>query len=116
MKRAIILLCVVVSITNGCATRTGKLMVVGGVAGCSVGHNNGGHTVKGGLVGVVIGGLIGLAMDGWDLIHVSETSYTGETVTVNKRVIIQEEVPVVEEHHTRKFYIDPNTGRKTYIN
>ena len=115
MKK-VILIASLALIGAGCTTTEqhyGKGAVIGGTVGGIVGHQSG-HTAE----GVAIGAAAGTA-----LAHIFKPQskqvvvQPQETVTVHrqKTVTVQEQVPVHTEVNTRKYYIDPQSGRRVYI-
>ena len=125
MKKLVITLLVILltGSLNSCASRTANGSIIGGLLGAGGGlligkkKNRGRNALIGGAGGALLGGIIGHATDK-PKPQVTETEVQqnkGEYIEVERKktIIVTEKVAVQKE--TKKFYIDPKSGRKIYI-
>jgi hypothetical protein len=141
MKKVIIMIAVALMVTS-CGTMERSVALgglLGGGTGAVVGKKTG-NTWRGAAIGTVIGGITGYGVHKYKDGQATQDRrlgelerrkqhdplYTpaprsvprqeqGEVVIIKRRKVItvNEEVPVQRE--TRKYYIDPRTGRKVYM-
>jgi uncharacterized protein YcfJ len=117
MKKLIMAFAVCLSITS-CTTleqNASKGAIAGGTIGGVIGHQSG-QVAEGVAIGAAAGSLLGYIFTPKQTQSVQPCP-NQETTTISRRktVIVNEQVPVHREVTTKKYYVDPQTGRKVYI-
>jgi uncharacterized protein YcfJ len=136
MKHQLFTLITVAALATGCNTtqrHIGTGAAPGAVIGGVIGHNDDGHGAEGALIGTIVGGLAGAAVDEYKRAkastpvpcphthtcpHTHVHSHPGpKTVTVNtqKTIVVRKEVAVHVDDKGREYYFHPETGRKTFV-
>jgi outer membrane lipoprotein SlyB len=116
MKKVIITFAVCIVCTS-CTTLEQNVVrgaTGGAIVGGVLGHQSG-SAKEGAALGAVAGSLVGYLFTPRG--NQRSPSNHPETVTIrrNKVITVQEQVPVQQEVTTKKYYVDPATGRKVYI-
>lgn len=116
MKKLIITFTVCILATSCTTTERNVSYGVGAgaLAGGILGHQSG-SAKEGAALGATIGGLAGYIFTPRRNQQSPSSGQETTTISRQKTITVHERVPVHKEVTTKKYYVDPATGRKVYI-